>query len=176
MQHARPKQDHPRIPFDHRMPKSANPFIFNINNARARTCAQHFAVCTLAFSPRDVNDRQRPPELGVFLTCSSNLLMMAWTHSTGLCAAMLRRMRAPQCLLSITFAIAISAPDSPPYAPNTSKTAPENNAGGGEGGGGRRGVWFSFSLQAHSTTPPWHTTGSLNPPLARSSLAVEHAE
>ncbi len=63
----------------------------------------------------------------VFFTCSSNRLMMAWTHSTGLCAAMLRRMRAPLCLLSITFAIPIPALDSP----RVRQIIKEENKGGG---------------------------------------------
>lgn len=121
-----------------------------------------FIVCMLSFFGLEMSNL--PTD--VFFTCSSNRLMMAWTHSTGLCAAMLRRMRAPLCLLSITFAIPIPALDSPrerqiPPKPLRKITKEENRGGGG----GRRGVWFSFSLQAYSTTPPWHTTGSLNPHL-----------
>lgn len=124
--------------------------IFNTNNANAR-------ICTLAFRRLHARFLALKCQMSnsVFFTCSSNLLMMAWTHSTGLCAAMLRRMRAPLCLLSITFAIPIPAPESsrvhqiPPK--QLRKIIKEEN---GEGGGGRRGVWFSFSLQAYSTTPP----------------------
>lgn len=160
--------------------ESPNPPILNINNARARRRKHHFAVCMLAFSPRNVKAHRRPPELGVLFTCSSNLLMMAWTHSTGLCAAMLRRMRAPQCLLSITFAIPIYAPESPPTHRIPPKqlrikcwrrTAEEVKEV--EGGGGS-GLVFHFKLTPQSRHDTH--TGSLNPPLASSSLAVEHAE
>lgn len=140
MQPVRPQPQHARIVSDHRKPKPTKPSIFHINNARVRTQTEHYAVCVLAFSPRNVKAHHRLPSLDVFFTCSSNLLMMAWTHSTGLCAAMLRRMREPQPLLSITFAILISVPGSPPMhliPPKAlQKIIQVEKCGGGGGGSG----------------------------------------
>lgn len=145
-QHIRPESRHARIVFGQCKDQNHQPRIFNINTAYACKCI----VCMLAFFGLEMSN----PPTSVFFTCSSNRLMMAWTHSTGLCAAMLRRMRSPLCLLSITSAIPIPAPDSPrmrqiPPKPLRKIIKEENR-----GGGGRRGVWFSFSLQAYSTTPP----------------------
>jgi len=152
MQHIRPESRHSRIVFGQCKPKTSNLTSSTQTTRNAYACigTKHFFICMLSVCPRNVKSPSN-----VFFTCSSNLLMMAWTHSTGLCAAMLRRMRAPLCLLSITFAIPIPAPDSPcahqiPPKP-LRKIIKEENRGGG---GGRRGVWFSFSLQAYSTTPP----------------------
>lgn len=150
MQHIRPESRHLRIVFGQCKPKTTN------LTSSTQTTRMHANAPSISSFARSLFGLEMSnPATNVFFTCSSNLLMMAWTHSTGLCAAMLRRMRAPLCLLSITFAIPIPAPELPraqqiPPKP-LRKIIKEENRGGG---GGRRGVWFSFSLQAYSTTPP----------------------
>lgn len=53
---------------------------------------------TLHFAFMHLSSSEQPPRTLQQLhplTCSSNLVMTAWTHSTGLCAAMLRRVPVP---------------------------------------------------------------------------------
>lgn len=106
---------------------------------------------------------QIPPCYICPFTCSSNRLITAWTHSTGLCAAMVRRM--------------LTAGAPPPGSP---KSEPRRLIQRANQATTRRNLTakkhkqqgLAFSLRVYSTVPPWHTTGSLNPSLSLHSLVL----